>query len=362
MATIEKRVNSKGAISYRAKVRIKGFPQQTATFKGKTKAKDWANRTENAIVEGRHFTKAESKKHTLQDAIERYKREQLPELKDSKHREYHLRWWSEQLGYKVLADLSTAQISECCENLRRTPADYGKHKGKKRSDATVNRYLASLSPVLSVAVKEWGWLDSNPCRNIKRRTESRGRVRYLNDDERQSLLTACEKDAELPELKVIVLIAMLTGARRGEIRTLRWRHVDLQRNRLILEETKNGETRAVPLVGPALDSLKGWAQVRPINNDTYVFPSRVANSSKPLDFDSAWQQVVRVSGIKDFRFHDLRHTAASYLAQSGAGLREIGDILGHKTLAMVIRYSHLCDDHKNATAERMVDTIFGKKK
>ena len=363
MATIEKRTDAKGTLTYRAKVRLKGYPQETATFSRRTDAKHWANNTEAAMREGRYFNTSESKKHTLNDAITRYRRELLSELKDPNHRNHHLQWWEAEIGHMLLADLRPAIISEHREILKKTPSDYGKHKGKLRSDATVNRYLASLSPVLTAAVREWGWIDSNPCEKVKRGKEPRGRVRFLSNVERESLLTACEEITDTPELKVIVLIAITTGSRRGEIINLRWRHVDLHRKRLVLEDTKNGEVRSVPLVGPALKALQDWAKVRPLHDDLPVFPGHSEQTKhKPLDFDKAWQEALTKSEIADFRFHDLRHTAASYLAMNGAGLREIGDILGHKTLAMVQRYSHLCDDHKQATMERMTTAVFGDTK
>ena len=142
---------------------------------------------------------------------------------------------------------------------------------------------------------------------------------------------------------------------------LRRRHIDLKRQRILLEDTKNGDTRAVPLVGPALDAINIWSKIRPIDDNKLVFPGTTPRTkNKPLDIEAAWQELLKVSGITDFRFHDLRHTAASYLAMNGAGLREIGDILGHKTLAMVQRYSHLCDDHKRATMQRMSAAVFGE--
>ena len=360
MATIEKRIDAKGNLTYRVKVRLKGYLQETATFLRRTDAKHWASNTEAAMREGRYFTTAESKKRTLNDAIKRYRRELLTELKDPNHRELHLKWWDAEIGHMLLTDLRPAVISGRREILKNTPSDYGKHRGKLRSDATVNRYLASLSPVLTAAAREWGWIDSNPCEKVKRGKESRGRVRFLSDVERESLLTACEGISDTPELKIIVIIALTTGARRSEIIGLCWRHVDLHRKRFVLEDTKNGEVRSVPLVGPALTALHSWARVRPLDDDSPVFPGHTKKTKhKPLDFDKAWQEALTKSEIVNFRFHDLRHTAASYLAMNGAGLREIGDILGHKTLAMVQRYSHLCDDHKQATMERMTTAVFG---
>jgi integrase len=182
----------------------------------------------------------------------------------------------------------------------------------------------------------------------------------LDNEERTALLNACEEMTEVPEIKIIVLVAITTGARKGEIMGLHWRHVDLQERRLIFEGTKNGETRAAPLVGPALQVIKEWSKVRPLNSDELVFPGRGQRTSeKPLDIDKVWKEVINKSGINDFRFHDLRHTAASYLAMNGVGLREISDILGHKTLAMVQRYAHLCEDHKRNTMERVAIAVFG---
>ncbi len=360
MATIEKRTDSTGAITYRVKVRLRGHPQESASFRRLTDAKRWSSQTESALREGRYFKTSESQKHNLGDAIKRYQQEMLPELKDPKHPLLHLNWWNKEIGGTPLADLRPSTIAECRDKLKRTPSDYGKHKGKPRSAATVNRYLASLSPVLSAAVMEWEWMDSNPCKKVKRGKEPSGRVRFLSPTERTALLAACAEMHDTPELNVIVLIAVITGARRGEIMGLRWRHVDISRGRLILEDTKNGENRSVPLVGPALRALTNWGKVRPLDSNELVFPGRgERNKSNPLDFEKAWHEVLGRAGVTNFRFHDLRHTAASYLAMNGAGLREIGDILGHKTLAMVQRYSHLCDDHKQATMERMALAEFG---
>ena len=157
----------------------------------------------------------------------------------------------------------------------------------------------------------------------------------------------------------IVLLAITTGMRRGEIIGLRWHDIDFKYQRITLRITKNNETRSVPLAGPALTSLKERAKVRPIDSTSFVFPSRGKKGlTKSFNMDYAWILVRTEADLVDFRFHDLRHTTASFLAMSGATLREIADILGHKTLAMVQRYSHLTDDHRSATVERMVDKMF----
>lgn len=358
MAVIEPRIDKQGKKRYRVKIRLKGYKPETASFERKTDAQRWATQTEAAMREGRYFQSSAGKGKSLNDAIERYSRDILPNLKDSKHRLTHLSWWKGEIGETELKHVTPALISECRDKLKSTPYNSGKTE-KHRSEATVNRYLASLSPVLKVATTEWGWIQENPCQKIRRGTETRGRTRFLSDFERKALLRACDKATETPELRIIVLLAITTGGRRSEIAGLRWRDVDFTRRRIIFTEPKNGEARAAPLVGPAFEALKAWSRTRPLDGSAHVFPGRTEKTSdKPLDFERAWQTAVKRSELSDFRFHDLRHTAASYLAMHGAGLREIAEILGHKTLAMVQRYSHLTQDHKTAVVERMTESVF----
>jgi len=221
---------------------------------------------------------------------------------------------------------------------------------KRISPATVNRYLAALSHALSVAVKEWGWLDDSPMRKVRKKTEPKGRVRFLSDDERKRLLDACKTGPAW--LLPVVTVALSTGMRQGEVLGLRWPAVDLERKRLVLHETKNGERRAVPLTGPALTTLRAWSKVRRLDTDL-VFP-------ETKGFHHRWWEALERAKLTDFRFHDLRHTAASYLAMHGATPSEIAEVLGHKTLQMVKRYAHLSDSHVASVMERMNAHVFGK--
>ena len=358
MAYIEKRTSSNGKTTYRVQIRVKGRPQEAASFDRLTDAKRWGTQTEAAIRESRYFHSTAGKGKTLADAIDRYSHDILPNLKDQRPRRIHLAWWRGKIGATSINDITPALLTECRDNLKATPYKSGKTE-KPRSDATVNRYLASLSPVMKAASDDWEWITDNPCRKVRRGRESRGRTRFLSTDERNRLLAACDQATDTPELKTLVLLAITTGGRRGELSGLRWRDVDLKRNRVIFVDTKNGETRAAPLAGPALNAMQEWAKVRPLDSTTPVFPGRTDKTkNKPLDFQRAWMTALKRAEVADFRFHDLRHTAASYLAMNGAGLREIADILGHKTLAMVQRYSHLTQDHKAAVVERMAKAVF----
>jgi integrase len=351
MAYIEERTDTKGRKRYRVQIKLKGFPAQNATFERKTDAKEWAKRTESAIKEGRHFKTMESKKHTVKEMIERYKKNVLPNKGSHKsNQKIQLNYWIEQIGDYTLADATPALIAECRDELLNGIT----RLKKKRSPATVNRYIAALSHCFTIAMKEWGWVEDNPLRKVTKPKEARGRVRFLSDDERKTLLKVC-KESSNPLLYPIVVIALSTGARLGEILSIKFNQVDLERGTITFFETKNGEIRVVPLVAHALDVVKEMSKVRRIDTDL-LFPSN--NPQKPIDIRHPWKEALKKSGIKNYRFHDNRHSAASYLAMSGATLTEIADVLGHKTLQMVKRYSHLSEQHTSKIVTKMNKQIF----
>lgn len=138
---------------------------------------------------------------------------------------------------------------------------------------------------------------------------------------------------------------------------LQWSHVDLSQGLILLRETKNGEDRTIPLMGVALGLLREWGKVRRMDTDR-VFPSH-RDPQVPIDLRRPWEEALERAGITDFRFHDLRHSCASYLAMSGATPVEIAGILGHKTLAMAMRYAHLNPSHLQSVAERMTSRFLG---
>ncbi len=352
MATIEKRTTLDNQISYRVKVRLKGYPTQTATFERLTDAKKWIQSTEAAIREGRHFKTRESKKHTLKDLIDRYIKEILPQKPRSIiTQKSQLEWWRDKIGNYLLADLTPALITEYRNKITTEP----NIRGEKRTPSTANRYHTAISHCFTVAVKEWGWMQENPMLKISKLKEPRGRTRFLDDKERKSLLKACQ-DSQSPFLYVLVVLALSTGARKMEIASLEWQDVDLQRGLIILHDTKNGDKRSLPLVGIAHDLMKTNFENRNENTDL-VFPAK--NLKDPIDIRKPFETALKKAEIEDFKWHDLRHSAASYLAMNGASLAEIAAVLGHKTLAMVKRYSHLSDNHTAGVVERMNNKIFG---
>ncbi len=353
MATIQKRTSKDGITTYTATVRLKGYPMQNATFKRLTDAKKWVQDTESAIREGRHFKTAEAKKHTLADLINRYIKDVLPtKPKQIKDQTIQLNWWRERIGYYLLAEITPALIVECRDELLSglTPT------GTQRSNATVVRYMAALSHAFTIAVNEWEWISDNPLNKVKKPTEARGRVRFLDDDERERFLIAC-KESPNKTLYLCVMLALSTGMRQGELMGLKWQDVNLKDGFVILHETKNGERRRVPITGLALSLLKEHAKIKRIDTPL-LFPSP-SKPQQPIELRKAFLNTLERAGIDDFHWHDLRHCTASYLAMNGASLAEIAEILGHKTLQMVKRYSHLSDGHVSNVVASMNHKMFG---
>ena len=342
MANIEKRNGT-----YRVKVRLKGHPTQTATFQTRTEAKRWAQGIESTLREGRRFPTTEVTSHTLAELIDRYLVDVLPHKSAAsiETQTIQLTYWRTHFGRYSLSNITPGLIAEHRDLLART-----------RKNSTVRRYLAALSHTFTIAIKEYQWLEDNPCRRVRKPPEPCGRVRFLSEEEIHRLLDAC-LESRNPHLHTVVVLALSTGARKMELLKLRWPDVDLKRDRLILRRTKNGETRSVPIVGYARDIM--GVRVNSRRSDTgFVFIDSTGRRS--LCIRNAFNNAVERAGIKDFRFHDLRHTAASHLAMNGSSLLEIAAILGHKSLEMVKRYSHLSESHTAGIVARMNKAIFGE--
>lgn len=345
MANIQQRKGRDGTPTYRVQVRIAGFPAQHATFERRTDAKAWAAQTEAAIREGRHFPTREAKRRTLAELVDRHLASVERRKPDALAKQKQIMgWWKAELGGYALASITPAIIAAKRDELL-----------KDRAPATVNRYLATLGKAFQDAVREWHWLNENPVRRVSKETEPEGIVRWLSDEERDRLLAAC-RASPLKELELIVLLALTTGMRRGEILGLRWVDVDLKRRQAVLHKTKNRERRSVPLVPRVIELLEAHAKVRRLDTP-FVFPQ--PGKDRAIDPAHWFEHALKAAKVAEFRFHDLRHTAASYLAMSGATTAEIAAVLGHKTLAMVKRYSHLSDSHVGGVVERMTRKFFG---
>lgn len=345
MANIEKRTNAKGAASYRVRVKLMG-QTATATFPRKKDAHAWITKTEAAIRDGRYAPEAAGRRRTLRDLLAVYSPPSEPGARDyASNRRRYLDWWAERLGAdRRLADIRPSEIVE-----------HRDAKAAEASPSTANRYHAALRHALEVARREHEWLSENPARRVRPLREPQGRVRWLEPTEIRRLLAAVQNSPN-PALYPIVLLALTTGARRGEILSLGWPDFDLKRERVTFHKTKNGERRSARLTPEATQALEAYGRVRRIDT-ALVFPGRT-EPPRPMAIRAVWVEALARAEITDFRFHDLRHTAASYLAMNGASTLEIAAVLGHKTLAMVKRYSHLADSHVDAAVDRAAKAMF----
>ncbi len=366
MATIQKRKNDDGTTSYRVMIRLKGHPNASATFSRLTDAREWATKTEANMKAGRFFGTAKLK--TLEDLFDKYKAAASQRLKSWGDVERRLAWWKAKAGSEMLDAITPARIAEWRDELLATPKQHG---GGKRSAADVNRTIAALSSAMTHAVKELGWIERNPCERVTKPKEAGGRVRFLSDEELPRLLDAVRTSSH-PDLLPAVLLALTTGARKGEILGLRWSQIDFKRRAITLHqgETKNNAGRALPLSGEIVELLKARNKVRNLKDDR-VFPP--AEDCKELELREPWKSALVQAGIdvrqatrsgrarkdappamtSDFRWHDLRHTAASYLTMAGVSAIEVARVLGHKTLAMSLRYSHLAPDRVTELGDKL---------
>lgn len=223
-------------------------------------------------------------------------------------------------------------------------------RAKEVSPATVNRALACLKCMFNRAV-EWSKLERNPAKKVKLFKENNKRLRYLEKEEIVNLLSKCKG-----YLKPIVIVALNTGMRRGEILNLKWHDIDFRHNVIFLLDTKNGEKREVPINEQVKTAL---IRVRKHPNSPYVFCNKDGNPYR--DIKKSFLNALRKSGINGFRFHDLRHTFASHLVMSGVDLNTVRELMGHKSLQMTLRYSHLSPDHKKRAVDvlgRRMDTFW----
>jgi len=375
MATIQKR-NGKNGPSYRVMVRMKGFPPQTRTFKRLTDAKQWAQDTESGIRKGefKNVVRTAGSK-TLQDVIDRFRKEVFIHRAESTKRAEtsFLNFWERELGEYALAYITPDLVSEKMNTLaaagdsRRKPTDEDskpKKAPRPKSPKTLKHYRDELALLFKYAV-QWGWTASSPLDGVNKITKIRNeRTRYLDNDERAALLKACQ-ESDNPQLYPVVLLAISTGARRSEILGLTLDDVNLKRETATLRNTKNGDTRAahiVPQIAPAIRDQIAYAKALykdlPEPPDTkWLFPRR--DGLGPIDIRKAWENARDAAGLTDFRFHDLRHSTASYLAMNGASLVEIAEVLGHRTLQMVRRYAHLSESHVKDVVGRMNTRYLG---
>jgi integrase len=234
---------------------------------------------------------------------------------------------------------------------RKQVENYKQKRAKEVEPATVNREFSRLRHMFKCAI-DWGYIKNNPCKGVKELKEPPGRVRYLSHEEMDRLLMACDpasllenpnnKNRDLSKLvsvylKPIVLIAIHSGMRRGEIMGLKWKDIDFKEKRITLMETKNNDLRTIFMNDVLIRVLKAL----PVQ----LHSEKVFTGINGNMVSVAFERACKRANINDFRFHDLRHTFASYLVMGGINLRTIQTLLGHRDLRMTMKYSHLSPEY-----------------
>jgi len=334
MASIFKRKNANGTTVWRAVVRIKGYPSVCTHWDRKQEAEDWAHDVERQIKAGQFKFDQHKQLHTFSELVDRYISDgALEHHRSADDTLCHLNYWKGRLGAYALVHLTPDLIGKERQTLLNTPTT----KGKKRSAATANRYISSLSSSLSYAARQLRWISENPCINLKKLKENPGRDRILTEEEILRLLDAC-RQSRSPYLFCIVLISLTTGARQGEILSLEWKHIDFENKLAFLKETKNGRPRSISLADPIIKELQKLYESRNLHKPL-VFASKTAFGR--IDIKKAWQQALKRAEITHCRAHDMRHTFCTLAASQGASNLELATAMGHRTLEMLQRYTHL---------------------
>ncbi len=332
MATIKKRKGKKGT-SYQVIIRIKGYPTIYETFHRLTDAREFATKTEAEIRQGQALRKNVCQDFSFKEAVEKYFKTVSSKKSPTTQRR------EKETLKRLLEFFVPINLHEITPEM---VANYRDKRLRQVSGTTVRQELTALSHIFQVANNEWGLRLPNPAADIKRPAPNPGRIRFLSQDEASRLLKECQKSRN-KRLYPYILLLLHTGMRPSEAARLRWDQIDLERGVIVLHVTKTKVRRVVPLTETALKTLAAMER-----KGDYVFlRDEQANDPVPsYRFRGAFESALKRAGIKDFRMYDLRHTAASYLLMAGVDIRTLAEILGHRTLQMVMRYTHLLDEHK----------------
>lgn len=327
--------------NYQVQIRLVGLPPVAKTFSKKKDATAFIKQVEGDTELQRKLGKASAQIPTFREWCDSYMAQYTGKDQSTVGR---LLWWCEQFGQKPITKIDEFKV------------DDGLVKLKKRglTGSTVNRYKSTLSAVFIHFIQHPNFKRAgftNPVRkeSVSRFKENPPKDRFLDTDEQEVLLKKC-RASHWDRLYLLVLMALTTGARKGELLRLKWSDFEFDKRIARLSTTKNGKPRFLPLTHPVIEELMRFRN----NSENLVFHSTVSKTT-PFDISKSWRKALRQSGIGHCRFHDLRHTAASNLVRAGRTLFEVGTLLGHSSTTMTARYSHLAiHDTQN-----MVDEVMG---
>jgi len=306
---------------WQARIRRKGYPDEVSSFNTKAEAQAWARSLETAMDQGVHQATHSARNILLSDLLHRYVEEVSPTKRSEKREQQTIHF---MLRHKMAAYSMEKLTSSVV-------ARYRDERLKSVAPATIIRELSILSSVISHARKEWGLPTTNPCALVRKPTSPQGRSRLLSSDEEARLIAELQPvRRRSPWMAPLVLLALETAMRRGELLSLRRENLNLLAQTAYLPMTKNGTARVVPLSKHAVAIL----QALPIAACGRVFPLSY------MVVNNCFVAACKRAEIVDLHFHDLRHTATTRLAEKLPNVIELASVTGHQTIQMLKRYYH----------------------
>lgn len=348
---------------YRAHVRRTGFKSQSKAFYSHAEAKAWLRNAESDAEQQKDQDKGVYRFSAVADLFAK-----TPARRGTKFwSPTHFQYWEEQFGQRDIKTITRGDINVAVSALqvkkaeRRTIDGLVKLTDKPISSSTVNRYLASLSSLFNFAL-DTGLVDRHPIKGgqVRKLTEGNGRTRILTLEEEEKLIAEAGRST-WPNMRLFLLLALTTGARKSELLRIRWADIDLDRRIAVLPKTKNGEARSLPLVHSVCAELKTARKIQPLTSDLVFFNPK--NPSKPKNIETIWKHVRQRAGLEADRvdsldrvvLHSTRHTAATKLIRGGANLIQAAAVTGHKTVSVLKKYTHLGADDVIALADRLLE-------
>ncbi|WP_027192703.1 site-specific integrase [Fundidesulfovibrio putealis] len=319
---------------WEARIRKRGYPTTCKTFNTRVEAEAWAKDVETNMNKSLFVSAKEAEQYTLSECLDRYIKEYIPRLKHPKRETDRARFLQKRtLAHRIMATIRAKDIAD----LRR------EREAEGASGNTIRLDFALLSKLFNYARSDWGMESlQNPVALAAKPRPAKGRDRRLEDGEEERLLAVAS-----PRFKPVILFALETAMRRKEIADLRWKCVNLGNRNVVLSETKNSETRTVPLSPRALAVLRELPRS--------IDQKSVFNFSED-QITTAMKLARKKAKLDDLRFHDLRHEATSrFFELTNLDVMEIKAVTGHKTLQMLARYTHL-------RTARLADRLAGMKR
>lgn len=308
----------------------------------KEMAKEALKAREGEIAQGRFNLEKVKKPHSFSELVERYHKHAAGYKLSYKRERYAIDRFKQYFRGRYLPDVKTWAIEK-----------WKRERAKEVMHATVNRELTVLKHMLKMGVK-WELCSSNPAAGVSPFPVQEGRFRYLTEEEIPILLEACQNQITSPWLYPLVVLALNTGARQGELLDLRFEDIALERDLSYFGRTKNRRLKTLPMNRAVREGIE-WLFKHRYGDYLFMWPwgDRLCRTTVHY----AFKRACREAGVKKFRFHDLRHTAASYLVMGGVDLPTVKEILGHREIEMTLRYSHLAPAHKAKAVKRLGEVL-----